>query len=148
MDNLKKRTVTKFRIDPNIVDARVFEEGDEEEHPEEEDEDEDSLICCFCSKTMGKVLAYKECYSCGGEYHVACAWEAVGFKNCYGEGCEAKLSSMADLKGKVRRNGKVDYSSHSTSSSSSLSSGSSSEALAAGAPEEDRETDLVFDMDP
>lgn len=146
MDNLKKRTVTKFRIDPNIIDARVFEEGDEEEHPEDEDEDEDSLICCLCVKPLGKGFAYKECYSCGGEYHMACAWEAIRFKNCYGEGCEVKLSSMADLKGKVRRNGEVDYSSHSTSSSSS--SGSSSEALAAGAPEEDRETDLVFDMDP
>ncbi|KAF7151813.1 hypothetical protein RHSIM_Rhsim02G0006200 [Rhododendron simsii] len=55
--------------------------------------------------------------------------EAIRFKSCYGEGCEVKLSSMADLKGKVRRNGEVDYSSHSTSSSSS--SGSGSEALAA-----------------
>lgn len=98
---------------------------------------------------MDKVYTYRECYVCGGQYHIDCAWEAIGFKSCYGEGCEVELSSMADLKGRVTMNKKANDSSSLTSSKSgSSSSGFGSDAPATGALKEGRETDLLFPIDP
>lgn len=91
----------------------------------------------------GQGIHVQECYVCGGEYYMDCAWVAIGFESCYGEGCGVKLSFMADLKGRVRMNGEAD---DSTSSSSGSSSGS--DAPAARAPKDGCESDLLFPMDP